>query len=47
MKNDLNTLNVTEIIVFDEDCKIIKNCGFKEKKTIGDACLYEWNSSRD
>ena len=44
MKNDLNTLNATEIIVFDEDCTILKNCGFKEKKTIGDACLYEADS---
>ncbi len=41
MKDDLNRLNTTEVLVFDEDCEIIRNCGFSEKKTIGDACLYE------
>lgn len=44
INNDLKVLNTTEIIVFDEDCDIIKNCGFIEKKKIGDACLYESNS---
>ncbi|MBS3095526.1 hypothetical protein J4231_02510 [Candidatus Woesearchaeota archaeon] len=44
MKNDLNTLNVTEVIVFDEDCIAVKKCGLNEKKRIGDACLYEMDS---
>jgi len=41
MKRDLNKLNTTEIITFDEDCEILKKCGFREKKIIGSACLYE------
>lgn len=41
MKRDLNKLNTTEIITFDEDCEILKKCGFKEKKAIGSVCLYE------
>mgnify|MGYP001597997820 CR=1 FL=1 len=47
MKRDLNTLNATEVLVFDDECDIVKNCGFEEKKRIGDACLYEIDSSRN
>lgn len=40
LKENLDTLNVTEVISIDSDCKeLVTNCHFKEKKQQGRACL--------
>ena len=43
IENVLMILNATEIVAFDSDCKVLKDCNFKEKRAIRSVCLYERN----
>lgn len=38
--NNLHKLNATEVVTFTTACDKLKECGFIEKKRVGEACLY-------
>jgi hypothetical protein len=41
LKSSMMALDTKELLVFNEYCSFLKSCGFTQKKTINNVCLYK------